>query len=105
MAFCSGRELDSKQIPEKSHDSDFFSEISQDSYIDIIEHSDPDVEINRPDFSDSGGNSDDGWKIANIWDGDSDDDDDDDDDGGGGGGGDSDEDSFGSLEINCPYFL
>jgi hypothetical protein len=61
VASTSGRALDSKQIREQLHDdSDSFSEISQDSDIDIIAHSDPDAKINEPDLSDSGGNSDDG---------------------------------------------
>jgi hypothetical protein len=53
------------------------TEISQDADIDIVEHSDPDAKINKPDLSDSGGNSDDGQAVANV---------------GGGGGGDDDED-------------
>jgi hypothetical protein len=62
-------------------DSDSFSEISQDSDIYIIEHSDPHTEINEPDLSDSGGNSDDAQACTNVVD-----------DGGGGGGDDNDED-------------
>jgi hypothetical protein len=58
--------LDSKEIREQPHDdSDSFSEISQDSDTDINEASDPDAEINRPDLSDSGGNSDDGQADEN----------------------------------------
>jgi hypothetical protein len=48
---------------------DSFSEIIQDSYIDIIEHRDPDAKINRPDLSDGGGNSGDGQAVANVGDG------------------------------------
>jgi hypothetical protein len=47
-------------------------------------HSDPDAEINEPDLSDSGGNSDDGQSRTNV--------DDDDEDGDGGGGDNNDED-------------
>jgi hypothetical protein len=87
MASTNGHVLDSKQIHEQLHDdSDSFSEISQDSDIDIIVHSDHDAEINDPDLSDSGGSSDDGKASTNV------DDDDEDGDGGGGGGDDNDDD-------------
>jgi hypothetical protein len=81
MASTSGCVLDSKQIHESLHDdSDSFSEISQDSDIDKIAHSEPDAKINEPDLSDSGGNSDYGQASTNV----------DDDDGS--GGDDNDED-------------
>jgi hypothetical protein len=49
------------------HDNlDSFTEISQDSDIDIIKYSDPDVKINRPEMSDSGGNSDDSQASTNV---------------------------------------
>jgi hypothetical protein len=81
MVSTSGHALGSKQIREQLHDdSDSFSEISQDSDIDITAHSNPDDEINETDMSDSGGNSDDGQASINV----------DDDDGG--GGDDNDED-------------
>jgi hypothetical protein len=67
MASSSGHALDSKQIHEKlRNDSDSFSEFSQDSDIDIIDHVDPDAEISGPDLSDSGSNSDDGEASANV---------------------------------------
>jgi hypothetical protein len=65
MASTSGRALGSRQIREQLHD-DSFSEISQDAYIDITEPSDSDDEINRPDLSDNGGNSDGGQSSANV---------------------------------------
>jgi hypothetical protein len=67
-----------KQICEQLHDdsgSGSFSEICQDADVDITQHSDPDAEINKPDLSDSGGNSDDSQESANVSN---------DDDGGGG---------------------
>jgi hypothetical protein len=80
VASASGRALGSKQIREQLHDvSDSFSEINQDSDIDIIAHSDLDDEINEPDLSDSGGNYDDGQASTNVVDC-------------GGGGDDNDED-------------
>jgi hypothetical protein len=51
------------------YDLDSFSEIIQDLYIDIIEHSGPDAKINRPELNDSGGNSGDGQAIAIVSDG------------------------------------
>jgi hypothetical protein len=83
MTSTSGRALDSKQIREQLHD-DSFREISQDSDIDIIEHSDTDDEINEPDLGDNGGNSHDGQASTNVVD--------DEDGDGGGGGNDNDED-------------
>lgn len=56
----SRRALDSKQICEQLHDVlDSFCEISQNSDIDLIVHSDPDAKINEPDLNNSDGNSDD----------------------------------------------
>jgi hypothetical protein len=53
MVSTSWHVLGSKHICEQLHDdSDSFSEISQDSDTDIIEHNDPDAEINRHDLSD-----------------------------------------------------
>jgi hypothetical protein len=92
MASTSGRALDSKQIREQLHvDSDSFSEISQDSDIDIIEHSDPDAEINETDLSESGGNSDDGQASTNVVD--------DDDDGVGGDDNDENDDTNDDLAL------
>jgi hypothetical protein len=67
MASTSKCVLDSKQIRQQlQDDSDSFSEISQNSDINITEHSDSDAEINRPDLSDSVGNSDDGQADTNV---------------------------------------
>jgi hypothetical protein len=69
-------------VAQQLHDdSECFSDISQDADIDISEDSDPDAEINRSDFSDSGGNSDDSHAGANVSNDDA-----------GGGGDDNDED-------------
>jgi hypothetical protein len=66
MVSTSGHALDSKEIREQLHDDlDSFSEISQNSDIDVIEHSDPDAKINKPDLSGSGGYSDNGQAGAN----------------------------------------
>jgi hypothetical protein len=63
-------------MQEQLHDDlGSFTEISQDSDIDIIKYSDPDAEINRPELSDTGGNSDDSQASAKV----------------GGGGGDNNE--------------
>jgi hypothetical protein len=53
--------LDSKQIHEQLHDDSVsFSEFSQDSDIDILDHIDPEAKICGPDLSDSIRHSDDG---------------------------------------------
>jgi hypothetical protein len=63
----SGCSLDGKQVREQLHDDpDSFNKISQDSDIDMIERSDPDAEISRPDLGDSGGNSDDSHGSVNV---------------------------------------
>jgi hypothetical protein len=60
VASPSGQALDSKQIHEQLHvDSDFFSEFSQDSDIDMFDCIDPDAKISGPVLSDSCSNSDD----------------------------------------------
>jgi hypothetical protein len=61
MVSTSGHALGSKQIASNSS-----SEITQDSDIDIIEHSDPDAKINRLDLGDNGGNSDDSQASADV---------------------------------------
>jgi hypothetical protein len=54
VAPSSGRAVDSKQIHEELyHNSDPFSEFSQDSDIDVFDRIDPDAEINGPDLSGS----------------------------------------------------
>lgn len=67
MACTSGHALGSKQICEQRYNgSNSSSEITQDSDIDIIEHSDPDAKIKRLNFGDSGGNSDDSQASADV---------------------------------------
>jgi hypothetical protein len=69
-------------MQEQLHDDlDSFTEISQYSDIDIIKYGDPDAKINRPEMSDSGGNSDDNQVSTNVGGG-----------GAGGGGSDNTED-------------
>jgi hypothetical protein len=67
MASSCGLALDSKQIHKQlHHDSDSFTEFSQDLDIDIFDRIDPDAEISGPGFSDSCSNSDDGQVSAHV---------------------------------------
>jgi hypothetical protein len=67
MASTSGHALGSRETCKQLHDdSNSSSEITQDSDIDITEHSDHDAKINKPDLGDSGGNSDDSQVSAVV---------------------------------------